>query len=73
MIIEHEAKPKTPLMSLLRESQEHLLMNWVEVNNIDEKSVQGGEIDRAEPFLESFNDSFNTYKKFQREWSKYGK
>lgn len=37
------------------------------------QNVQGGEIDRAEPFLESFNDSFNTYKKFQKEWSKYGK
>ena len=36
------------------------------------QNIQGGEIDRAEPFLESFNDSFSTYKKFQKERSKYG-
>lgn len=39
MKIEHEEKPKTPLRSLLRERQEHLLMDWIKVNNIDEKSI----------------------------------
>ena len=39
MEIEHEEKPKTPLTSLLRERQEHLLMDWIKVNNIDEKSI----------------------------------
>lgn len=37
--IEHEEKPKTPLRSLLGERQEHLLLNWVEVNCIDEDSI----------------------------------
>lgn len=39
MGIEHKEKPKIPLRSLLRESQEHLLMEWIKVNNIDEKSI----------------------------------
>lgn len=37
--IEHKEKPQVPLRSLLRESQEHLLMEWIKVNNIDEKSI----------------------------------
>ncbi|MBO7731566.1 MAG: hypothetical protein J6S67_03415 [Methanobrevibacter sp.] len=28
-----------PLRSLLRESQEHLLMEWIKVNNINENSI----------------------------------
>ena len=36
---EHKEKPKTPLTSLLRESQEHLLMDWIEVNHIDESTI----------------------------------
>ena len=37
--IEHKEKLQVPLRSLLRESQEHLLMEWIKVNNIDEKSI----------------------------------
>lgn len=37
--IEHKEKPQVPLRSLLRESQEHLLMEWIKVNNIYEKSI----------------------------------
>lgn len=39
MELEHEEKPKVPLRSLLRERQEHLLMDWIEVNHIDESSI----------------------------------
>ena len=38
--IEHKEKPQVPLRSLLRKSQEHLLMEWIKVNNIDEKSIR---------------------------------
>lgn len=40
MELEHKEKPKTPLMSLIRESQEHLLMEWIKVNHIDENSIE---------------------------------
>lgn len=39
MELEHEEKPKTPLRSLLRESQEHLLMEWIKVNHINENTI----------------------------------
>lgn len=38
--IGHKEKPQVPLRSLLRENQEHLLMEWIKVNNIDEKSIR---------------------------------
>lgn len=39
MEFEHKEKPKTPLRNLLGERQEHLLMDWIEVNCIDENSI----------------------------------
>lgn len=36
---EHKEKPKAPLRSLIRESQEHLLMEWIKVNHINENSI----------------------------------
>ena len=39
MEFEHEQKPKLPLRSLLGERQKHLLMDWIEVNHIDENSI----------------------------------
>lgn len=39
MEIEQEEKPKAALRSLLRERQEHLLLDWIEVNCIDENSI----------------------------------
>lgn len=36
---EHVEKPQEPLRSLLGERQEHLLMDWIEVNKIDEKTI----------------------------------
>ena len=39
MELEHKEKPKAPLRSLLGERQEHLLMDWIEVNRIDKNSI----------------------------------
>lgn len=39
MELEHEQKPQPPLRSLLGERQERLLMEWIEVNHIDENSI----------------------------------
>lgn len=39
MRLEHKEKPKTPLRSLLGEGQGHLLMDWIEINHIDEGSI----------------------------------
>lgn len=39
MEFEHKEKPKAPLRSLLGERQEHLLIDWIEINHIDESTI----------------------------------
>jgi len=37
---EHEGKEREPLRSLLTERQEHIFLDWMEANLIDEKSIR---------------------------------
>lgn len=39
MEFEHKEKPQEPLRSLLSERQERLLMEWIDLNGIDENSI----------------------------------
>lgn len=68
--IKHEEKPQVPLRSLLRESQERLLMEWIKINNIDEKSI--GYDDSLLNGVRIFGDERSTDEKWEIDFTYEG-